>query len=136
MKLPELLSEIEWVNVEQRFIELYADQKKSIDGYKEVFNTVKTMPPSDTNMVLKLETIYDKVYDIEYVHVNSYKLGGDPESTYSLMIRKWNEVLGMKISDKVLQTFTELDVICHVMYEMTFAGFDEKQIATFSNDLE
>jgi cell division septum initiation protein DivIVA len=51
-------------------------------------------------------------------------------------ITPWNEWLGMTISKQTAEEFTELEIISHCLYEMTFMGYDEAEIQDFKSDLE
>ncbi|NLO51569.1 MAG: hypothetical protein GX103_10490, partial [Bacteroidales bacterium] len=44
--------------------------------------------------------------------------------------------LGMEISQESLQHFSELEIISHCLYEMTFVGFEEEEIQKELNSLE
>ncbi len=42
----------------------------------------------------------------------------------------------MTISEDTLRQFSELEIISHCLYEMTFFGFSERKIQTFQKKLD
>lgn len=77
----------------------------------------------------------------EYVNVSGRY--NNPEDntnghTNSLAIEftAWNEWQGMDIDKKSLQNFSELEIIAHCLYEMTFVGFEEEEIQAEINNIK
>lgn len=55
--------------------------------------------------------------------------------TYSFCFISWSEWLGMTVLEEDLKKFTEIDFICHCLWEMTFYGFSEREIRNKSRRL-
>lgn len=67
----------------------------------------------------------------EYIDVSGkYKNPKNEEEKYSQAIEftSWRQWLGMEISTESLTHFSELEIIVHCLYEMTFMGFEEEEI--------
>ncbi len=133
MKFADLIKNNSWLSIEITLLNLYPDEKRSISGYEEIFNKLKFMRPVSKNISIIVKTVYDSYDNIEYIDVSgSYNNPKDNTHghTNSLAIEftPWNEWLGMEIDEKSLQNFSELEVIAHCLYEMTFIGFEEEEI--------
>lgn len=53
---------------------------------------------------------------------------------------KWENWLGMGLAPETLENFSELEIIAHCLYEMTFCGYEQdeiqKQIDTINKTVE
>ena len=114
-------------------IQLYPGEKKSVSAYEQVFNDLKLMEPVAGDVSIVLSNENDDFDNSSYVDVSGRE--NNPKEnpnklTDSLAIEftPWNEWLGMDIEKNILQDFTELEIIVHCLYEMTFMGFDEEEI--------
>lgn len=140
MKLQELIKTHDWQSVELTLVKLYPEQEKSIEGYKEVFQKLLQMTPTESDMQIVLEQQFDEESPLEsYVHVS----GRPPvpeDSTQSgdmaIEFVPWAEWLAMSIHPEALKEFNELEIISHCLFEMTFAGFDEEKIQQQMDDME
>jgi len=139
MKLQELIKTNAWPSVELTLISLYPEQEKSIEAYKEVFQKLLQMIPTESDMQIVLEQQFDEeTYEESYVHVSGRQIKEcNPNETEDMAIEfvPWTEWLGMSIDSKTLKEFTELEIISHCLYEMTFAGFEEEVIQEYISDL-
>ena len=70
MKLKELIAKYNWNDVYSNFIQLYPEQEKNIEGYKQVFEELHTMKPVETKMRIVIEDIYDEYDKEHYTHVS------------------------------------------------------------------
>ncbi|WP_394992430.1 DUF6557 family protein [Emticicia sp.] len=52
----------------------------------------------------------------------------DYGTRFAIYFDPWAEWLGMSISTETLEKFSELEIISHCLFEMTFEGFDEVRI--------
>lgn len=50
------------------------------------------------------------------------------EIVWALDFSTWSDWLTWRIDSEVHKNFSEVDIICHCLWEMTFMGFDEKSI--------
>lgn len=131
MKYKTLLSSNAWLSVEAILMRLYPDEKKSISGYEEVFNKLLLMNAEEGDMSIVVTNRKDDFDDEEYVDVSGrYNNPQNEEDKFSQAIEftAWNKWLGMDISEESLMSFSELEIIAHCLFEMTFAGFEEEEI--------
>ena len=56
-------------------------------------------------------------------------------SHYSCEGFKWAEINYMDVDNETLNSMSKEDIICGVLYEMTFNGFAEEDVETFYNNI-
>lgn len=143
MKFKELIDKYDWDDVCSTFRQLYPDQEKNIEGYKQAFSELQDIKPVETEMRIVIEDLFDE-YDKEYYTHISGKDGtlnkesdpeyfkddelGNQEVSYGIEFTDWAEWLGMDIDTETLNNYTELDIIGHCLCEMTFYGFTQEKI--------
>ena len=143
MKFKELLSKYRWDDIQTALVRLYPDQAESLEGCKQVFETLQTTRPVETKMRISIENVLDE-YTGEYYAVVSGKDGtlkkdsnpeifkddevGNQEVTYGIEFTDWAEWLGMEIDPETLSSYSEVDIIGHCLWEMTFFGYSQQAI--------
>jgi len=151
MKFKDLIDKYKWDGVYSTFMQLYLDQEKNIEGYKRVFEELRTLEPVETKMCIVIEDVFDE-YDKEYCAHVSGKDGtlnkesdpehfkedevGNQEVLYAIEFTDWAEWLAMEIEQEYLSKYSELDIIGHCLWEMTFYGFTQEKIKKQSAQLE
>jgi len=131
MKFKKLVQTNSWLSVETIFLELYPDEEKNISGYKKVFEELSYMHPDDSDMLIVVAHQKDDFDGLEYVDVSgkySHPKNEDEKFSQGIEFTAWSKWLGMEISQESLLHFTELEIISHCLFEMTFAGFEEEEI--------
>ena len=133
MKFTDLIKTNSWLSIEMVLLQCYPDEKKNIAAYEQIFNNLQLMEAVACGISIVVSTEQDAFDESEYVNVSGRE--NNPKEnpnklTDSLAIEftPWNEWLGMDIDKDTLQDFTELEIIAHCLFEMTFMGFDEEEI--------
>ena len=130
MKLKDIIHRHHWLSVEALLLQCYPDQQKNIDGYRKVYETLRQLPLADTAMELQICWVADDdAAEQGYHDVSGLK--PDDETAYAIEFRPWAEWLGMTVAEETRVAYTELEIIAHCLFEMTFVGFDE---ATIQNE--
>ena len=62
MKFKELIDKYNWDDVCSALRQLYPDQRKNTEGYKQVFSELQTIKPVETRMRIVIEGVLDE-YD-------------------------------------------------------------------------
>lgn len=147
MKLKDLIISHNWLSVELTLLQLYPDQKNIVDEYRNVFGKLKLLEPEDYDMSIVL-TEYDCDNDDEseirtYINVSgrrSIKEENVLTDSYAIEFVAWKNWLGMDLAPETTKNFSDLEIIAHCLYEMTFAGYDEDEIQeqfnTIKNEVE
>lgn len=131
MTLQKLIRTNSWLSVAAILQELYPDEAKNRSGYKEVFEKLMLTDVEDSDISIEVVHQKDDYDGEEYVDVSgSYKHPKNEEEKFSqaLEFTPWNQWLGMELSQESLNHFSELEIISHCLYEITFMGFEEKEI--------
>ncbi len=143
MKFKELICKYNWNDVHSIVMQLYPDQEKNIEGYKQVFEELYAIKSVETKMRIVIEDVFDE-YDKEYYTYVSGKDGslnkesdpgrfkddeiGNQEVSYAIEFTDWAEWLAMDIDHESLSKYSELEIIGHCLLEMTFYGFTREDI--------
>lgn len=135
MKLKELINSNHWLSVELILLKIYPDQKSMIDEYKSVFEKLQKSEAEEYDMTIVLTEIDtdtdDENEESTYVDVSGRKSVEDESSiteSYALEFTAWKKWLGMDLAPETIKNFTELEIIAHCLFEMTFVGYDEEKI--------
>ena len=143
MKFKQLICKYNWNDVHSTVIQLYPDQEKNIEGCKQVFEELHAIKPVETKMRIVIEDVFDE-YDKEYYTHVSGKDGslnkesnpdhfkddeiGNQEVSYAIEFTDWAEWLAMDIDHESLSKYSELEIIGHCLWEVTFYGFTREDI--------
>jgi hypothetical protein len=118
-----------WQDVKDIFIKLYPEDEQNIEGYKAVFERLKTIKPKKKNWKLFIETGHDDSVPY-YLYFKDNK-----NERCGLDFVPWNECLGMEISEETISAYSAIEIIAHVLQEITFYGFQEEVIQTKFNNI-
>jgi hypothetical protein len=135
MKLKDLIKLYNWLSVELTLLKLYPDQVTMVDDYRKVFERLTFLESENYNMSIVLAE-YNCDLDDEseistYVDVSGRKIENDPNTltdSYAIEFLDWKKWLGMDLAPETIQNFSELEIIVHCLYEMTFMGYNEEEI--------
>ncbi len=136
MKLSELIKSYNWLSVELTLIKLYPDQNQMLDEYRKVYEKLKVTEPADYDELEIILTEYDSDPDFEsdketYVDVLGQKKNSDLNdisNSYAIEFLEWDKWLGMDLALQTTKNFSDLEIIAHCLYEMTFIDYDEDLI--------
>jgi hypothetical protein len=136
MKLNEIIKSNNWLSVELTLLRLYPDQEKMLDDYKEVFEKLLITEPVEFDELEIVLTEYDcdPIFEDKeetYIDVSGRKKVADINfitESYALEFLEWDKWLGMNLAPETLKNFSDLEIIAHCLFEMTFVGYDEDEI--------
>ncbi len=125
--------------MEAELLRLYPDQSDQVEAFQRVFEQLKSLSPQPSGIVIRLTEIVDD--EDEYVEVDGYYADGRVDEhtlndALALDFTPWNQWLGMLMDDQAFGEFTELEIIAHCLYEMTFISFDQEEIQAELDDLK
>jgi len=135
MKLNDIIKSYNWLSIELTLLRLYPDQETMVDDYRNVFEKLKFLEPEEYDMSIVL-TEYDSDSDDEsdartYVDVSGRKKEKDPNTmsdSYAIEFVEWEKWLGMDLAPETTKRFSDLEIIAHCIYEMTFMSYNEEEI--------
>lgn len=140
MTFQQLIKANHWLSVKEVFLSIYTSQHKNIGGYEDVFHQLQMIQPAESNIEIVLTQHIDEGFDEgPYTFVSGKEVhnntGMEPESL-AIEFVKWNEWLGMTIENNTLKDYTQLEIISHCLYEITFVGFEEEKIQQELKNIE
>ena len=123
MNLQDLIRKNNKAKVMKRLAILYPEQKKNIKGYKLVWDDLltKRKRKPDIELVLREEEEDGE----SWVDVSGWKSG---DEHWGLDFTSRSEWLGMEIHQNTLSAYYEEDIIVHALWEMTWHGFNGKEV--------
>ena len=115
-------------SVKESLLRLYPEQKKNINGYKDVFETLRLMRPrkSEERMVIDIRRVGRGKNP--YFAVSGICVEEDIEQLYALEYTPWSKWLGYEVSQRLLKKMSKDEIVAHCLWEMTFAGFTQEKI--------
>ena len=123
MTLKELLETTPWQDIAITLVTAYPNQRKLLEGYQIVFETLKLMTPKDSDLTLHV------VYDDSNSEDGGYDVYGTkadkPDERWGLLFVSWAEWLGMELAPATISTYSHSQIAALCLFEMTFFGFNE-----------
>ena len=137
MKLSELISRYTWQEVEPLYIQLYPKQKRSRKKAREAFEYIQSLKPVGYEMRIHLEYQDDEAGGYHDVSGRDGCLRENgQEECFGLFLMDWDEWLGMEIEAETLEKYSELDILCHCFWEMTWCGYSMEKVKKFRKRLD
>lgn len=117
-------------------LSLYPDQQDLIEEYKRVYESLQVLEPLNSELLIVLteyerERMEENETSSTYVDVSGRKLFPEINSnseSYAIEFVKWEKWLGMELASETIANFSELEIISHCLYEMTFCGYEQEEI--------
>lgn len=126
MKLKEIISQSDWQNVAIAIVTEHPCQRKDLDGFRIVYETLLLMEPTESEYRIQIERRADML-DSEYSYPDVFGIKEGDEISYSLVFTPWAEWLGMDVSQETLEALSPSLITANCLHEMTFFGFTEEQ---------
>jgi hypothetical protein len=150
MNFHELVHKYKWDDVWPALLRLYPDQEKSAEGYQRAFETLQALAPVETKMRIWIEAVTEVDTGEHYAAVSG-KDGtlkkdstpgvfkdddvGNQEESFGIEFVDWDEWLGMEIAPETLSSYSELDILGHCLWEMTFYGYSPGHIKRAAREI-
>jgi hypothetical protein len=146
----DLVERNQWQDVSPALLRLYPDQRSILDRYQLIWHELQELTPSPTSMRLVLEECFDDVAREAYVDVQGRngkrnkdacpEIKGDmeweaQEAAWGLAFQPWEEWLSMEVDADTLTTYSEVKILAHCLWEMTWNGFTQEAIQNHREEL-
>lgn len=122
MILKDLILEIPFSLVKKQLIVLYPEQKKNLKGYSLLYSLLLKKRPIKSLTIINTEYVKDKEYG-NYWDV----FGLESNIRYALDFSSFSQWLGYCVPE-IKSKEEKAIFIAHVLWEMTFHGFSDKEI--------
>lgn len=124
MNLKDLIKKHTFEKIKPRLIKLYPDQRKNIEGYESVYQKLQKIKAKKTDFKILIERVKEK--EGNWISISGKKRWA--KWLYAIEFTPWKEWLGAEFTRKTKKDFSEIDIICHCLWEMTWSGFTEQEI--------
>ena len=125
--LKSLIDTNHWLSVELTLQKLYSDLIEDTEPYERVYEKLKRLYPQKTDITLVI-CPYSDEEDEDSIVANVYGESPSEEFGLALEFMTWDKWLGFSISEETMDSYNELEIIAHCLYEMTFFGYEEEEI--------
>lgn len=137
MSLKELVSKSDYVKVYDEWHNYYCKEKEygNYDILESVLLKLNTMKISKSELDKIHVSVYEDTFQGEtetMINVSGYV--ESEKQNYGLSFSKWNELAGLEIEQRNCD-FSNEKLLAHVLWEITFDGFDEETIQKSSDEL-
>jgi len=152
MILQDICKKVKYEDISKRMLELYPNQDKLIDAYQEVFTELLSLEiESVDNMKLCITHVISDYDQTEYEDVHGKdgsflkdfddkdyvdELGNKTEAFWALEFQTWAYWVSLPVDEETLKNYSELDIVVHCLWEMTFCGFSQEEIEIEKDSLE
>lgn len=119
MRLAELIQQLPFDDVWDRFLAAYPEEVGNAPKYHRVYRLLQQLDPVTPDFAVWVHREADE--DGPYVVVSGVKPGED--CLYAIEFSPWNEWLGAELTSPPLDRFTPADLVAHALWELTFVGF-------------
>ena len=133
----DIIKELKWKDV-KRAIKYYYPWDKS--NYETLFYDLqkfKKQTPKNKE-VIEIFCYKDEKFCLKEKNPIACMIEDDYYSIatnkYSMMFRKWQELVNIPISEETLKHYKFQDIVAHFIYEITFCG-DEKETQKVANQV-
>ena len=127
MILKDLVKEISFKEVKKRFSELYPEHKRSLPGYEKVYNLLLKKRVTKSTTIIDIDWVEDEDSDGGgYWDIHGKEPNDD--TRWALDFSTFSRWLGFTIGPELPTREDKVTLLCHILWEMTFHGFSDKEI--------
>jgi len=127
MILKDLVKEVSIEEVKKRLLVLYPTVKTSLPGYEKVYKLLLKKRARKSTTIINVEWIEDEDSDSGgYWDVHGKEPNDD--TRYALDLSTFSMWLGFTIGPEILTRKDKVSLFCHILWEMTFHGFSDKEV--------
>ena len=139
MRLAQLLEAAPWAEAEACFRREYCGERTPEDLsdaeyvrlHEHVHGQLLMLDPEPSDVVIDITQVED-----EDGAVGVSGIAPGTKERLGLCLTRWEEWLGMEVAPSALERFPAPEIIAHCLYEMSFHGYEQDEIARFREDLE
>jgi hypothetical protein len=130
MKLHELIHKYQWWEILDKVVELYGEE--NADEYGAAIQEIQNMLPLESRAYIVVQEEREDLYDIGhstlYYDVSGVVEDDETRELIAMEFEDWGVWLGSDIAKETLETLDEIEILAHVVWEMTFCGFSNAEV--------
>lgn len=131
--LKDLVNMVHFTDMWEELKVLYDVKDKAFEGYCRVYNRLRDLEPvKDEDMTIYIEFVQESTEEDSWYHV--FGRIKDEDTCYGLNFTPWKNWLSYEIKTDLEMNNAQL--LAHILWEMTFDGFEEQKIQETKKDLE
>lgn len=125
MTVQELFRTVCWPAVERALRHLYPDDASSLPGFRKVFAYVRRCTP-EPNLERWCVAVEPPEPERDWFSVVAHKPGDD--TRYGMDFQTFEAWAGTDVAEETLRGLPLAEVVAHILWEMTFWGYDNETI--------
>ena len=135
MILKDLVKEIPFEEVKERLYVLYPGYMNSIKGYEKVYKLLLKKRPTKSTTIIGIDWVKDEDADGGgYWDVHGEEPNDDTK--WALDLNSFSKWLGFTIGPEVPLRKNKATLLAHILWEMTFHGFSDKEVQKLTRYLK
>ena len=135
MILKEIINQVKWQDVAIAIVTEYPWCRRSIEGFRGVFETLSLMEPVESEYSIKFEN-RPEILKSKYKHPDVVGVKEGVNERWALSFCPWKEWLGMVVCQETIEGFLMSQIVANCLFDMTFFGFTEELIDQEKQKLE
>lgn len=135
MILKELINQVQWQDVAVAIVTEYPWCRRSLEGFRGVFETLLSMESIESEYRIKIEN-RPEILNSKYKHPDVVGIKEGVDERWALSFCQWKELLGMVVCQETLDSFSMSEIVANCLFDMTFFGFTEELIEQEKQKLE
>jgi len=125
--LSQLLKEVSWEGVKEALLKYYPEFERSIEGFKQAFYELRRIEPEENKEGWTLVVNHCKDYFTNEDVLDVYKINEKGED-FAISFIPWRKCVGYFVDETSLGLMTKEEYVCHILFELTYDGFDSKSV--------
>lgn len=135
MKLKDIICQSDWQDVAIAIVTEQPCQRKNLEGFRIVFETLRPMEPTESEYQIRIERRLDAM-DAGYTYPDVFGVKEGDKNSYSMVFTSWTEWLGMEVCQDTLEALSPCQISAYCLHKMTFFGFTEEKIKSQMDELD
>ncbi len=108
------------------------DCDRFVSDHSQVYATLLKLHPEADDTVVHIDL---KEEEDGFEDFDVYGIKPGAKDAWALELTRWELWLGMEVAPSTLQRFSSSEIVAHCLYEMSFCGYDQEEIAHLTTEV-
>jgi len=138
MTLQDIIHKHHWLSIHQILFEIDPDLEEYTYEYKNIIKEIRQLEVEESLIILMIERHWEDGQPTIHAHTYGFDPSipkTEPTQYVALEWTAWSQWLGFKIHQDAIDEWTEIEIICHCLIEMTLDGFTQNEIQNTRNSM-
>jgi len=138
MSLQDIIHNHHWLSIFQVLLEIDSELEECKYEYKNIINEVKQLEAEESTIILMIDRHWEDGQPTIHAHAYGFDTSipkTKPTQYVALEWTAWSQWLGFKIDQDAIEEWTEIEIICHCLIEMTRDGITQNEIQNTINSM-